>query len=115
MSRRPAHAAVFALCCIGACTSPPSRPPPSPPAVRVPAVKAAHVDDDGLGQLDFAITGNATCQREFKIGMLAMHSFQYPLAAERFETALAADSGCAMAAWGLAMSYVHPVWREIDR
>ena len=67
-----------------------------------------------LGQLDFPVTGSPECQRLFRQGMLEMHSFQYDQAHASFGAALQADSGCAMAAWGDAMAYQHPVWGERD-
>jgi tetratricopeptide (TPR) repeat protein len=46
--------------------------------------------------------------------MLALHSFEYDRAHASFEGALGADPACAMAAWGDAMAYVHPIWHERD-
>ncbi len=43
-----------------------------------------------------------------------MHSFQYDQAHASFGAALQADAGCAMAAWGDAMAYQHPIWAERD-
>lgn len=68
-----------------------------------------------LGQLDFAVTGSPECQRLFRQGMLELHSFQYDQAHASFAKALGADSGCAMAAWGDAMAYEHPIWSQRDR
>src|SRR5262245_6177696 len=67
-----------------------------------------------LGRLDFAVTGTPECQRLFREGMLALHSFEYELGRETFEKALSADAGCAMAAWGVAMTHDHPLWYERD-
>lgn len=67
-----------------------------------------------LGRLDFPITGSAECQRLFRQGMLEMHSFQYGQAHASFGGALEADAACAMAAWGDAMAYSHPIWAERD-
>jgi hypothetical protein len=68
-----------------------------------------------LGQLDFPVTGSPECQRLFQQGMLEMHSFQYQQAHATFQAALTADGGCAMAAWGDAMAYEHPIWSHRDR
>ncbi len=65
-----------------------------------------------LGELSFPITGSPECQRLFRDGVLALHSFLYDEAHESFVAALAADPSCAMAAWGDAMSFDHPVWHE---
>lgn len=84
-----------------------------PAAVRAASV-AATPAGPALGQLDFPVTGSAECQRLFRQGMLEMHSFQYDQAHASFGAALSADAGCAMAAWGDAMAYEHPVWAERD-
>lgn len=68
-----------------------------------------------LGQLDFPISGSPECQRLFQQGMLELHSFQYDQAHASFARALGADAGCAMAAWGDAMAYEHPIWAQRDR
>ena len=64
-------------------------------------------DTASLGQLDFAVSGSPDCQRRFREGMLALHSFLYDQAHESFSAALAGDAGCAMAAWGDAMAHDH--------
>jgi tetratricopeptide (TPR) repeat protein len=68
----------------------------------------------GLGHIDFPVSGSDACARQFREGMLALHSFEYDHAHTSFEAALTGDPGCAMAAWGDAMAYVHPIWRERD-
>jgi len=67
-----------------------------------------------LGNLEFPITGTPDCQRLFRQGMLEMHSFQYDQAHATFGNALETDAGCALAAWGDAMAYNHPVWAQRD-
>ncbi len=64
------------------------------------------------GVLDFPISGNAECRRLFVRGMLQLHSFQYDDAHESFQSAAKADPRCAMAHWGDAMAYSHPIWGE---
>ncbi|HEY7516190.1 MAG TPA: hypothetical protein VIC87_16995, partial [Vicinamibacteria bacterium] len=68
-----------------------------------------------LGRIDFPVTGSPECQRLFRQGMLELHSFEYDQAHASFARALGADAGCAMAAWGDAMAYEHPIWSERDR
>jgi hypothetical protein len=67
-----------------------------------------------LGQVTFPITGSSECQRLFRDGVLALHSFLYDQAQQSFAAALAADPSCAMAAWGEAMTYDHPIWHQRD-
>ncbi len=64
------------------------------------------------GVLDFPVTGNSECRRLFVTGMLQLHSFQYDDAHETFQAAAKADPRCAMAHWGDAMAYSHPIWGE---
>ena len=80
------------------------------------AIAAAPRESAGpaLGRLEFPVTGSAECQRLFNQGMLEMHSFQYDQAHASFGAALKADAGCAMAAWGDAMAYEHPIWHQRD-
>ena len=65
-----------------------------------------------FGVLDFPVTGNAECRRLFVAGMLQLHSFEYEDAHETFQAAARADPQCAMAHWGDAMAYSHPIWGE---
>ena len=91
----------------------PSAAAPAPVATTAP-LPAAPANDVALGQLDFAITGSSDCQRHFREGMLAMHSFLYDQAEVSFDAALAADPRCAMASWGKAMTHDHAIWNERD-
>jgi len=75
----------------------------APPASRV------------LGQLSFLTsTTNPQAQAAFVEGMLYLHIFEYPSAAKSFQRAQALDPGFAMAYWGEAMTYTHPVWNQQD-
>jgi hypothetical protein len=67
-----------------------------------------------MGQINFPVTGNAQCKKQFTDGMLALHSFMYQRAHEAFVRAAKADPGCAMAHWGDAMTNNHPLWGEED-
>lgn len=65
-----------------------------------------------LGVIDFPTSGNATAQPLFIKGVLLMHSFEYDDAREAFIAAQKADVGFAMAYWGEAMTYNHPIWQQ---
>ncbi|MGI9076115.1 MAG: hypothetical protein ACR2G6_02155 [Gemmatimonadaceae bacterium] len=45
-------------------------------------------------------------------GVLYLHSFEYESAAAAFREAQKLDPGFAMAYWGEALTYTHPVWNE---
>jgi len=68
-----------------------------------------------LGTVEFLNSGAPEAQEPFARGLLLMHSFQYSLAAEAFRDAQEADQNFAMAYWGEAMTYNHPVWMQQDR
>jgi tetratricopeptide (TPR) repeat protein len=70
---------------------------------------------DGLGSLTFPATGDPEARGAFERGVLLMHSFEYEEAAAAFREAQRIDPAFAMAYWGEAMSYNHPVWDEQDR
>lgn len=67
-----------------------------------------------LGQIDFRPGGKETAQPFFQKGLLLLHSFEYDDAQEAFLQAQAADPDMAMAFWGEAMTYNHPLWRQQD-
>lgn len=67
-----------------------------------------------LGTLSFPNSGAAGAQAPFIRGVLYLHSFEYDDAASAFREAQAADPGFALAYWGEAMTYTHPVWNEQD-
>lgn len=68
-----------------------------------------------LGSIDFPTSGSAGAQEHFIEGVLLLHSFEYADAAQAFRIAQQADPDFAMAYWGEAMTYNHPVWFEQDR
>jgi tetratricopeptide (TPR) repeat protein len=68
-----------------------------------------------LGTIHFPTTTKSpAAQAAFVQGMLYLHLFEYPSAAREFQRAQALDPGFAMAYWGEAMSYAHPVWNQQD-
>lgn len=68
-----------------------------------------------LGRTDFPASGSAAAMLHFLRGLLLLHSFEYADAAEEFRAAEKADPGFAMAYWGEAMTYNHPLWMQRDR
>ena len=68
--------------------------------------------DQELGSIDFPTSGSAAAQPFFIKGVLLMHSFEYDDAREAFVEAQKADPNFAMAYWGEAMTFNHPVWQR---
>ncbi len=67
-----------------------------------------------LGTVAFPTSGAAAAQPAFLEGVKALHSFQFDDAADAFRRAQKADSDFALAYWGEAMSYNHPLWAQQD-
>src|SRR5256886_8611838 len=59
------------------------------------------------GTVDFKVS----CARsEFNHGVALLHSFFYEEARRVFTEVAAKDPNCAMAQWGIAMTWWHPIW-----
>lgn len=69
-------------------------------------------DENKLGTVYFDVTGSKEALPHFEEGLLLLHSFEFEDAAEAFIRAQKADSSMAMAYWGEAMTYNHPLWAE---
>jgi tetratricopeptide (TPR) repeat protein len=67
-----------------------------------------------FGQVEFANSGAPTVQADFLKGLALLHDFEYAAAAAAFRRAESADPKFAMAYWGEAMTYNHPVWMQQD-
>lgn len=68
-----------------------------------------------LGVLDFPNSGAAEAQDAFSRGVMLLHSFEFDDAHSAFLEAQAVDPGFAMAIWGEAMTFNHPLWAQQDR
>lgn len=96
------------LClCAAACHSPAARP-----LIPQPSAAATPTQVPGLGRIAFPNSGPAEAQAAFLRGVLLLHSFEYEDAAEAFRAAQAAAPDFALAYWGEALTYSHPVWHE---
>ncbi len=67
-----------------------------------------------VGVVSFENSGAKAAQADFLYGLAQLHNFEYSSAAEAFRRAQKADPGFAMAYWGEAMTYNHPVWFQQD-
>lgn len=62
------------------------------------------------GGVDFRVSCSRPAQIEFNESLALLHHMTYPQAREGFRRVAALDSTCAMAQWGLAMTYIQPLW-----
>ena len=69
---------------------------------------------EGLGTTSFENSGSAQAQDAFLRGVLLLHSFEYEDAHEAFLEAQRIDHDFAMAYWGQAMTWNHPIWMDQD-
>ncbi len=58
-----------------------------------------------LGTVHFATSCNAAVSQDFDRGIALLHSFWFSAAIEAFNGVLKTDPSCAMAHWGIAMSW----------
>ena len=77
-------------------------------------VHSAAAQAPRLGTIDFPNSGAPAAQEPFIRGVLYLHSFEFGPAGAAFREAQQADPGFALAYWGEAMSYNHPLWGEWD-
>jgi tetratricopeptide (TPR) repeat protein len=86
---------------------------PSAPAEKSPAPR--QVGDLGqVGAVTFPTSCDPSLQAEFNRGVALLHSFFYLEARRVFSEVARQDPECAMAHWGIAMTYYHPLWTAPD-
>jgi tetratricopeptide (TPR) repeat protein len=64
----------------------------------------------GVGNVTFSITCSPDVQSDFARGVALLHSFFYEEARRTFTSVADHDPKCAMAQWGIAMTWWHPIW-----
>jgi len=74
------------------------------------AAKLAPGDLRPAGKIDFPTSCSAAVQGEFNRAVALLHSFFYEEARNIFTRVAAQDPACAMAQWGIAQSWWHPIW-----
>src|SRR5438034_2407320 len=62
------------------------------------------------GKVEFPISCASSVQSEFSRGVALLHSFFYEEARRVFTSVAERDPKCAMAQWGIAMTWWHPIW-----
>src|SRR5438046_9628981 len=62
------------------------------------------------GTVDFKVSCAPEARPEFIRGVALLHSFFYEEARRVFTAVAAKDPNCAMAQWGIAMTWWHPTW-----
>ena len=101
---------LLSVACLGAALGPLGTAIPANASDDSPGSLTAN-----LGSIDFPNSGATEAQTAFLTGMKAFHSFEFEDAGEAFREAQAIDPDFALAYWGEALSYNHPLWSEQDR
>jgi tetratricopeptide (TPR) repeat protein len=84
-------------------------------AFLLASLAAPVYSQNSAGHVSFANSGAAAAQPAFLHGLALLHDFEYERAAKEFRQAEAIDPNFAMAYWGEAMTYNHPIWMQQDR
>jgi tetratricopeptide (TPR) repeat protein len=69
-----------------------------------------HPAPEKLGRVSFPISCAPGVQDQFNRGVALLHSFAYTTAEHTFQEVADQDPKCAMAHWGMAMTYFHQLW-----
>ena len=67
-----------------------------------------------VGRVELANSGSDMAQPDFLHGLAQLHNFEFESAAADFRRAQKADPDFALAYWGEAMTYNHPLWAQQD-
>ena len=70
-------------------------------------------DGKSLGTVHFPTSCTPDAQRHLERGLALLHHMTYLKAEASFRAAAEADPDCAIASWGMAMTYVHPLWPDV--
>lgn len=69
-----------------------------------------HPIPEKLGIVKFPTSCSPNLQQDFERAVALLHSFAYSAAEKAFRDLTAKDPNCAMAHWGVAMTYFHQLW-----
>lgn len=83
-------------------------------ALTITTAATAPLAAQALGTIEFPNSGKPEAQDLFMRGVLLLHSFEYEDAAKAFQEAQSVDPQFALAFWGEAMTYTHPLWNQQD-
>ena len=73
-----------------------------------------YAEASDVGKVQLHNSGSEEAQADFLHGLAQLHNFEFWSAADDFKRAQAIDSDFALAYWGEAMTYNHPIWMEQD-
>ena len=71
------------------------------------------LDGKPLGAVRFPTSCNDAADEHLQRGLALLHHMTYIQAESEFTAAAEADPECAIAYWGQAMTYLHPLWPDV--
>jgi len=69
-----------------------------------------HAVPENLGVVSFATSCKPDVQKDFERSVALLHSFAYSAAEPSFRQVADKDPNCAIAHWGVAITYFHQLW-----
>lgn len=79
-------------------------------AADAPGASARLGDLRAVGRVELRSSCGAAAQAGIERGTALLHSFFYEEARRVYGEVVALEPGCALAHWGVAMTYWHPIW-----
>ena len=79
---------------------------------KAAAVSHEHGYGQKLGSVRFPTSCGKAAQERLDEGLALLHHMTYEDAGRAFAAAARAEPDCAMAYWGEAMTYIHPLWSD---
>ena len=73
-----------------------------------------HGAPEKLGKVSFPTSCAPAVQPQFDRAVALLHSFAYTEAENAFQAVAKQDPNCAMAHWGIAISYFHQLWEPLS-
>jgi tetratricopeptide (TPR) repeat protein len=74
-----------------------------------------HQGLSGLGSVTFPTSCTPAVRAQFTRAVALLHSFGYEESRRSFTEVASLDPACAMAHWGVAMTWYHPIWAPPSR
>ena len=72
----------------------------------------AHQYGNELGTIEFPVSCNEQATPIMERSLALLHHMTYSGAEAGFSNAIKADPDCALAYWGVAMTWIHPLWND---
>ncbi len=75
--------------------------------------QAADTYGKHMGAVSFPVSCTEQAQEYMTRGVGLLHHMTYMAAEKTFNDAMRADPNCVLAYWGVAMTYIHPLWPDV--